>query len=339
MVLYIKFYLIDEVLNYMQGGTTLSSRTEKVEFFDAPFMTLCFEPSFKPSILQKHGLPNNIGTFNRLHNVLEGMDMEMYQNLTYSYKNDFLIKLDLVIEGDINEQRPINFEIQKVVTSRSGLCHLIKYNASVSVNGEKINLQFIYKGLKSDKPESVKILLSSSKGWHGIIMDDWLSFDPSISKIPIENQDYLAKVSQTDYNYMTGTTEFEQCLVKQIDSNSECGTKCYPFLYNFLPNLTLCNSEEYDCMHYALYKYRYECLQPLKNVQYRTTIYPGYKHKSKRSGFRFVIYFDKATKDIKQEVLITTTGSFIGSVGGSAGLFLGFSVFTYLSGIIDRVLP
>ena len=138
---------------------------------------------------------------------------------------------------------------------------------------------------------------------------------------------------------MTGTTDFEQCLVKQIDSNSECGTKCYPFLYNFLPNLTLCNSEEYGCMHNALYKYRYECLQPLKNVQYRTTIYPGFKQKTKRSGFWFVIYFDTATKEIKEEVLIVTTGGLIGSVGGSAGLFLGFSFFTYLSGIIDRLLP
>ena len=323
----------------MQGGTTLSSRTEKVESFDAPYMTLCFEPSFKPSMLQKHGLPTDIGTFKPLYNALKEMDMEMYQNLTYSYKEDFLIKLEMVIEGDINEQKPINFEIQKVITARSGLCHLIKYNTSVSVNGEKIRLQFIYKGLKLDKPESAKILLSSSNGWHGIIMDDWPSFDPSISKIPIENRDYAAKVTLTDYRYMTGSTNFEQCLVEQITRNSNCETKCYPFMFNFLPNLTLCNPEEYDCMNYALYKYRYNCLQPLKTVQYRSTIYPGYKQKTKRSIFRFVIYFEKATKDIKEEVLITTTGSFIGSVGGSAGLFLGFSFFTYLSGFIDRVLP
>ena len=339
LIVFVYFYLIDEIRIFTKGSTTLSSRTEKVESFDAPFMTLCFEPSFKPSILQKHGLPNDFGTFNLLYNALKGMDMEMYQNLTYSYKKDFLIKLELVSEGEINEEKPINFEIQKVVTSRSGLCHLIKYNASVSVDGEKIRLQFIYKGLKSDKPESAKILLSSSNGWHGIVMDDWPSFNPSISKIPIENQQYLAKVSQTDYRYMTGTTNFEQCLVEQITRKSTCKTKCYPFMFNFLPNYTLCNPEEHHCMHHALYKNRYECLQPLKNVQYRTTIYPGFKQKTKRSGFWFVIYFDTATKEIKEEVLIVTTGGLIGSVGGSAGLFLGFSFFTYLSGIIDRLLP
>ena len=87
-------------------------------------------------------------------------------------------------------------------------------------------------------------------------------------------------------------------------------------------------------------KYRYECLQLMKNIQYKTIIYPGYKENIRKgSRFMFTFYFDKATKDIKEEVLIVTTGGFIGSVGGSAGLFLGFSFFTYLSGIIDRVLP
>ena len=140
LILYIKFYLIDEVLNFMQGGTTLSSRTEKVEILEAPYLTLCFQPSFKPSMLQKHGLPNDTGSFKQLYNALEEMDMEMYENLSYAYKKDFGIKLELIKEGTINENKPIDFEIQKVITSRSGLCHLIKYNANVSVNGEKIRL-------------------------------------------------------------------------------------------------------------------------------------------------------------------------------------------------------
>ena len=342
LTVFIYFNLIDEILNYAKGSTTLSSRTEKVEFLEAPYITLCFQPPFKPSMLQKHVLPNEIGSFKQLYKALKGMDMETYENISYVYEKDFRIKLELIKERDqdINEKKPIDFEIQKVVTYRSGLCHLIKYTENVSVNGDKVRLQYIYKGTKSDKPESTKILLSSRNGWHGIVMDDWPFFDPSISKIPIENRYYTVKVSQTDYQYMTGTEDFEQCLVEQITRNSQCKTKCYPFLFNFLPNYTLCNSEEYPCMNNLLYQYRYECLQSLTNVQYRTILYPGYKPNiPKGSGFRFTIYFDKATKDIKEEVLTVTTGSFIGSVGGSLGLFLGFSFFTYLSEIIDKVLP
>ena len=345
LIVFVYFYLIDEIRIFTKGSTTLSSRTEKVESFDAPFMTLCFEPSFKPSILQKHGLPNDFGTFNLLYNALKGMDMEMYQNLTYSYKKDFLIKLELVSEGEINEEKPINFEIQKVVTSRSGLCHLIKYNASVSVDGEKIRLQFIYKGPKLDKPESAKVLLSSPNGWYGIVLDDWPFYDPTILKIPFEKlqaKRWTAKVSQTDYQYMTGTNNFEECLLEQIKRNSVCKTKCYPLVFNFLPNFTLCSPDEISCMHNLLTiqrKYRYECLQAKKIIQYKASFNPTFNLNSNESDFLFVFFFDKGTKDIKEEVLIVTTASFIGSVGGSLGLFLGFSFFNYLSGIINKVLP
>ena len=238
-----------------------------------------------------------------------------------------------------------DFESEKVITFRNGLCHLIKYNVNVSTTNDKIRLRFSYKGHNSDTPESANILLSSPNGWHGIVVDDWPFFDPTILKIPIEKpqeQDWTIKVSQTDYHYMTGIEDFEQCLVEKITRNSECATKCYPFMFNFLSNYPLCGSKEFDCMYDLLVlrrKYRYECLQAKKNIQYKAHIYPTMKWKANESSISFWLYFDKGTKDIKEEVLIVTTGSFIGSVGGSLGLFLGFSFFTYLSGIIDKVLP
>ena len=142
------------------------------------------------------------------------------------------------------------------------------------------------------------------------------------------------KVSQTDYQYMTGTENFERCLADLIARQSTCMTKCYPFLFNFLPNFTLCNSEEYPCMYTMLvsrWKYRYECLNDKKKIQYKTSARAGTKLKTNETEFVLMMYFNKATKDIKEEVLIVTTGSFIGSVGGSLGLFLGFSFSFFCS--------
>ena len=340
-------YLIDEILNYTKGSTTLSSRTEKVKFLEAPYITLCFQPSFKPSMLLKHGLPKHTQHFMELYEALNGMNMKMYENFSYGYGNDFDIKLE-ILKFTHNRSRlieQIDFETQKVLTYRNGLCHLIKYNVNVSTTDDKIRLHFDYKGHNLDTPESAKILLSSPRGWYGIIMDDWPLFDPAILTIPIEKlqtQNWVTKVSQTDYQYMTGTKDFAQCLVEQIARNSICKTKCYPFLFNFLPNHTLCNSNEYLCMYSMLvisWKYRYECLHDKKNIRYKAHLYPHIKSKANGSSIFFWLHFDKATKDIKEEVLVITTGSLIGSVGGSLGLFLGFSFFTYLSGIIDKVLP
>ena len=349
LVLYINFYLIGEIQNYIKGSTALSSRTEKVEFLEAPYMTLCFQRSFKPSMLQKYGLPEHTEHFKDLYKALKfkgmDMDMEMYKNFSYKHEEDFDIKLTkLKFRNGSKLYEPISFEIQKVVTFRNGLCHLIKHNVTLSTTDDKMNLHYSYKGIESDMPESAKLLLSSSRGWYGIIIDDWPLFDPAISTIPIEKlhtQKMTTKVSQTDYQYMTGTENFERCLADLIARHSTCMTKCYPFLFNFLPNFTLCNSEEYPCMYTMLvsrWKYRYECLNDKKNIQYKTSARPGTKLKADETEFVFWIYFNKATKDIKEEVFVVTTGSLIGSVGGSLGLFLGFSFFTYISGIIEKVL-
>ena len=59
--------------------------------------------------------------------------------------------------------------------------------------------------------------------------------------------------------------------------------------------------------------------------------------KSNETGFIFEIFFDR-TRIVKTEEWIVTTLDLIGSVGGSLGLFLGFSVFTYLSEFIDKII-
>ena len=82
---------------------------------------------------------------------------------------------------------------------------------------------------------------------------------------------------------------------------------------------------------------RYDCLKSKKSIQYKANFFRGPKKQTNGTGFMFAYYFDKGTKEVKEEVLIVTAGNFIGSVGGSLGLFLGFSGFTYLSGIIDKI--
>ena len=84
---------------------------------------------------------------------------------------------------------------------------------------------------------------------------------------------------------------------------------------------------------------RYNCLHPKEDIQYKANFYPSFHTRNNRTEFYFMFYFDRATKEVKEEVWIVTTGHFIGSVGGTLGLSLGFSCFTYLSGIIDKFLP
>ena len=240
----------------------------------------------------------------------------------------------------------VQFELQNVATLRHGLCSLIKYKSNVSADNERIRLYFNFTDLKRDTPKSVNVFLSSPNNWYGMILDDWLEMHPPMFEIPVvskQDSRWIAKVSQTDYYYLSGTKDFEQCFMDQIDKYSHCPTKCFPVLFNFLPNYSPCNtSEEFNCMWNLILGYRklrYNCLHPKEDIQYKANFYPSFHTRNNRTEFYFMFYFDRATKEVKEEVWIVTTGHFIGSVGGTLGLSLGFSCFTYLSGIIDKFLP
>ena len=346
LILFVRFYLIDEIRNFAKGSTTLSSLTKKVDFLEAPFITLCFLPRFKASVLQDYGLPSSKEVdFFAITNASGGLNTwKLFQKLGFAYGKDFNIILQSKIEWE--PHKDIKFEIQNVATLRHGLCYLIRYDANVSIDNERIRLYFRFTGLNKEVPKSVKLFLSSPNNWHGLIADDWPLIHPLMFEIPLRKQiesRWIAKVSQTDYHYLSGTQDFEKCFIDQIEKYSYCPTKCFPSVYNFLPNFPPCNnSEDFNCMQNLILgfrKLRYECLYPKDDVQYKANIYPAYKTQSIGSDFFFMFYFDRGTKDIKEEILIVTAGNFIGSVGGSLGLFLGFSFFSYMSGIFDKILP
>ena len=140
---------------------------------------------------------------------------------------------------------------------------------------------------------------------------------------------------------MKGTEDFNQCFSNMIKQYSHCNTKCFPILYNYLKELPPCNtSEDVQCIFDSIAGHRqdrYKCLHLKQNVQYDTNFFFNAEKQSNETGFKFGLYFDKTNKDIKEEILMVTIEDFIGSIGGSLGLFLGFSCFTYVSGLLDKL--
>ena len=56
------------------------------------------------------------------------------------------------------------------------------------------------------------------------------------------------------------------------------------------------------------------------------------------TGFLDILFtFGTNEKEVAEEVLMIGLSSYIGSVGESLGLFLGFSFFTHLSCCIDKI--
>ena len=81
---------------------------------------------------------------------------------------------------------------------------------------------------------------------------------------------------------------------------------------------------------------RYECLQLKNQKEFHVDAYQDGFTNGTKTGVEVVIYSSRNTKRVKEEMLVITTEDFIGSVGGSLGLFLGFSFFTYLLEIVQK---
>ena len=196
----------------------------------------------------------------------------------------------------------------------------------------------------ADIPDNVHVWLTNATGWYGVVIDDWPLIKPTVFKIPIKKSrhtNWLAKISQTDYHYMEGDEDCQQCLFQMITKNQDCEVKCFPLFFNFLQDLPPCNTlEELQCSFDSMAdhrKDRYRCLKQKKTVQYDANFFYNAERESNVTGFNFGVYFDKTTKDVKEEILMVPIEDFIGSIGGSLGLFVGFSCFTYLSLFIDKV--
>ena len=128
LVVFIQFYLVEACKNYLKGGTTFRSLTENAEFLPAPYITLCFNPHFKPSILEKYGLTWPF-SFEDITNMESNMSSKwkLYQSLSFEYRKDFNIGLYHGFPGgDASDPKP-KFETKYNISPWNVLHNLTQY--------------------------------------------------------------------------------------------------------------------------------------------------------------------------------------------------------------------
>ena len=140
---------------------------------------------------------------------------------------------------------------------------------------------------------------------------------------------------------MKGTEDFNDCLHQHILTSAELENSklCFPIVFNFLTLLPCNTGPDFWCIEkFTLNERqnRYECLQLKNQKEFHVDAYQDGFTNGTKTGVEVVIYSSRNTKRVKEEMLVITTGDFIGSVGGSLGLFLGFSFFTYLLEILQK---
>ena len=135
--------------------------------------------------------------------------------------------------------------------------------------------------------------------------------------------------------------------MEAFKAESNCSELCYPIFFNFL-NIPMCEStSSYLCAIKYLFKKARKriwekCFQNKFSTIYdiQSESYVASKTTFKNpyiASIKLNIDYISPNVDVSTEQYIISTSDFIGSVGGSLGLFLGFSIFTCPFDVISKM--
>ena len=351
---FLKFYFIEEIQDYLAGKTTFATSYEDKPQIQVPSILLCSSPNYK----------EGRNWYNLLNATKLNLTLwEIYENITYNLDKDF----DLSNTGNtlligfpygqklkkgINHFTNYSIDLKAIATgpSGTGMCHLI----TVSVADDFEYKRYLAIGLKMLQPprQNFKFLVYflDDNSWQEIVFFNEFRYSSySRIEVPIIKDELksidVSAVKTTEMIHLNGVENRSQCisdfLKKSKDKKSNCSQICAPLMFNFVAGLPLCaNFEDFWCLiwHVSYVQERLikECFNAKKTTKYNIDIATE-THKSKITGLMFRFQYISPRVEVQEERYIIGGTDFIGSVGGSLGLFLGFSFFTYSSDLLEYI--
>ena len=339
-VFFCSFYMIDQMKNYIKGRTTVTSRFEEVEYLEPPTITLCMHPLFKPTKMAASGLTDQGDvlftdfTNDTLDDRLEffgyllGRDYEIEMALDetgYLWKN-------LLVGSKNFDNR--SYEIQPIQTLAYGTCYKIQPMFMIfSDFWQMLRVSLNPNLKKADNPLKAIIYLTSNNTWQSITTSDWPQFTPLKIELDIGNP-YLTQLKPTEYLFSQGVENSEECWKKHLNMSS-CKIKCKWASFTDLP---MCkSSQEVICLFFdeAIGKPHNDCNRQKKALTYHGDLTKLAKYSSSNATF-IEIGILSFTKEVREEIEVITLSNLIGSLGGSLGMFFGFSISTYVLYLLDK---
>ena len=151
----------------------------------------------------------------------------------------------------------------------------------------------------------------------------------------------MIEIKPTLIKFYNGIRNVSKCM-EDIVWTINCTKICYPLHFNYLAKIPDCRSyKDLYCMNHNGFWYHEsafgECLRPHKAMIYKAkTIL----RRPVLNSTVITTWFKFSTNqlEIKEEVPSLDLSSFLGTVGGSLSLFLGFSCYSYFTLIVDNLL-
>ena len=150
----------------------------------------------------------------------------------------------------------------------------------------------------------------------------------------------MDSVKATELYFEEGVDDSDQCWTDGINSLT-CPAKCK--VINFAGNaskLPICKTlEEVLCVWNQANKFNLftKCNQKKKILTFNGDLIRLKSYQDDESK-HLIIGLWQMSKEVKEEILVITTQEMIGSVGGSLGMFFGFSFSAFVIFLIDKII-
>ena len=161
----------------------------------------------------------------------------------------------------------------------------------------------------------------------------WPQFEPSVIKIE-SGSNFFYNIRPIEYVFQGGVNNSESCWKKHIEEMS-CPIKCALVSNAGLP---ICQStDDIAC----IYKHSRElnlwtmCSMKNRALTYNGDLTKWDKYEQDNATY-LNIDISNSTVEIREEVYFITIEGLIGSLGGSLGMFFGFSIFGYILYLVDK---
>ena len=252
------------------------------------------------------------------------------------------------------------YDVKEFTSINYGMCYIIIPNEIfMTPYIDYLNLLVAKNDTsKKDKMEKVMVQISSNNTFH-TILDSAPAIDNEMISREFDKQkkDNLLVIDYAEENteYINDCSKiaFFKCYATSFAESEEfkCSKKCFPFIYQLLMDtidhkIPRCGTDaEHYCMMgteslKTILKLKATCQKECNNKGSKLLIkkseeaYP-YHLGSKQIDVRFkilpeILYY--------KEYLIYDDIGMFGSIGGSLGLFLGFSLFDTLCMVVDFIL-
>ena len=277
-----------------------------------------------------------------------GRDFHLY----YNNETDSKILLE---EGE-NQINSMNFLVEKLYTYLSGVCYAITPQFFDAHKKLKFQISFVKNMDPKDIPSNMGVYFTSKENSYGIIDMNW--FNGNELSFDLDSWSTTFKLSASTTKYLESTSNcrpygFNDCLMKMIkeytrfdESDSHCSSITCAALS--LPNITSSNLiqpcvtfKDNLCMmeklHDIMKLSKGTCPKNCTTLEYtgRPTLKQQNDEKDFKKEYQWSIMMASNKTQVYQEYVVYDAMGLVGNIGGTLGLFLGFSFRDFILMSID----